>query len=510
LTAHTSGSPSYARACSPVWVPSPRRALARVRALHGGARVTAASLAVLLAGAIALRVWLMLDYGPAFVGFGDSHEYVTAAMLGVFHDVQKPAGYPIFLSLLHALSDSLSFTILIQHALGVATGVLLFGALRHSGAPAWLGLFPAAVAFFGGTGLLLEHSLLGDPLFAFLQALGLYATVRALGEHGVRWAVLAGLAIGASFWVKTVGLSSAALVPCVLALAGRGARRRAPATAAFVAALALILGYVPVQGLVSGYSGYERQDAWNLYGRVATFVNCSHLRAPAGTRFLCPSEPPAQRQSESYYQYASTAPAVRRFGGPARAPARANTALERFSLAAIAQQPLAYVGAIARSLGFYIDPRAGEGYTPQSIREALLEAKGVRSIEPSLSAYYPDARGYLGSASATAPLDFYERNTRIQGALLVAMLIAALAGAPLLRARTRAACLLFTLTALCSVALAAAGNSYDARYGYPAFAPLAAGAALGAWAIARALRRAGGPRCTAVRGAWAHGTARLR
>jgi hypothetical protein len=51
---------------------------------------------VLLAGAIAVRTWLMLDYGPAFLGFGDSHEYVTAATLGVFHDVQKPAGYPIF------------------------------------------------------------------------------------------------------------------------------------------------------------------------------------------------------------------------------------------------------------------------------------------------------------------------------------------------------------------------------------------------------------------------------
>jgi hypothetical protein len=49
--------------------------------------------------------------------------YVTAAPLGVFHDAQRPAGYPIFLRLVHLFSESLSFTILVQHALGVATGL---------------------------------------------------------------------------------------------------------------------------------------------------------------------------------------------------------------------------------------------------------------------------------------------------------------------------------------------------------------------------------------------------
>ncbi len=165
-------------------------------------------LGALLAGAIAARAWLMLDYSPAFVGFGDSHEYVSAAALGVFRDVQKPAGYPIFLGLLHLFSNQLTFTILVQHLLGVATGLLLFGAVRRTGAPAWLGLLPAAVVLFAGTGLLLEHSLLADPLFALLQAVGVYAAVRALNDPRPRWALFAGLAIGASFWVKTVGLSA--------------------------------------------------------------------------------------------------------------------------------------------------------------------------------------------------------------------------------------------------------------------------------------------------------------
>ncbi|HEV2974221.1 MAG TPA: hypothetical protein VGX69_04405 [Solirubrobacteraceae bacterium] len=464
-------------------------------ALDRGTRIAAVGLATLVAGAIAVRVWLIVGYGPAFVGFGDSHEYITAARLGVFHDVQKPAGYPIFLALLHALSDRLTFTIVVQHALGVATGLLLCAAVRRTGAPPWLGFAPAAIAFFGGTGLLLEHSLLADPLFAFLQAFGVYAAVRAMSNAGLRWALVAGIATGASFWVKTVGLSSVVLVPCVLLAGGTGLRaglRRAAAAAATAAVL--VLGYAAVQAQVTGYFGYERQGAWNLYGRVATFVDCARFTPPAGTRFLCPREPVARRASQSFYQYARAAPAVERFGGPADAPASANALLQRFSVAAIVDEPLAYVGAVAHSLTLYVSPRASEGYTPASVREALLEAKGSRSIEPALSAYYPHSRGYVGSASAAGALDAYERHTRIQGAPLIAMLLVALIGAPLLPDRARAAALLFTLTAIGSVVLAAAGNSYDARYGYPAFAPLAAGAALGAWGLARRLRLARGPR----------------
>ncbi|MGO9319690.1 MAG: glycosyltransferase family 39 protein [Solirubrobacteraceae bacterium] len=452
-----------------------------------------AGIGVLAAGAIAVRAWLMLDYGPAFLGFGDSHEYVTAATLGVFHDVQKPAGYPIFLALLHLLSDRLTLTILVQHALGVATGLLLYASVRRAGAPAWLGLLPAAIVFFGGTGLLLEHSLLADPLFAFLQAVGVYAAIRALGEPRLRWALVAGLAIGASFWVKTVGLSSAVLVPPLLLACAPGSARRRLASAAGCASvlIVVIVGYVAVQALVTGYVGYQRQSAWNLYGRVATFVDCSRFTPPAGTRFLCPAEPPAHRRSESYFQYARAAPAVRRFGGPAHAPGYANALLQRFSVAAIEHEPIAYATAILRGLTFYVSPRFGEGYTPESIREALLERKGTRSIQPAIAAYYPHDRGYEGSTGALRSLASYESHTRVQGALLIALLAAAVIGTPLLRARARSAAILLTLTAILSVIVAEAGNGYDARYGYPAFGPLAAGAALGAWGLAARLKRRG-------------------
>jgi len=463
----------------------------RWRGLDRGARVALVGLTGLLAGAIAVRAWLVLAYGPAFLGFGDSHEYLNAAAHGAFSDVQKPAGYPIFLQAAHLVSAGLTSTILLQHVLGIATGLLLYESVRRAGGPAWLGLLPAAVVFFGGTGLFLEHSLLADDLFAFLQALGVYAAVRALGVAGVRWGLLAGFSVGISFWVKTVGLSSVLLVPAVLLLGARGTvgRRLLRAGAAAAAALAMVFAYAALQAQVTGYWGYERQSAWNLYGRVATFVDCATFTPPPGARFLCPEEPPARRQSEGYYQYARAAPAVRAFGGPAHAPAYADSMLQRFSLAAVDHQPIAYAGAVAHGLTFFLWPRLGEGYTPDSMREALLDPGGVRSIQPALSSYYPRDRGYVGGASAARLLGSYDSLTRVEGLPLILLLLAAVLGAPLLGGGVRPAAILFTLTAILSVTAAVAGNSYDARYAYPALGPLAAGAALGAWGIGTRLRQ---------------------
>jgi hypothetical protein len=337
----------------------------------------------------------------------------------------------------------------------------------------------------------LEHSLLSDPLFAFAQAVGLYAAVRALRDPALRWPMLAGVAIGASFWIKTVGLASAALVPPLLWIGAQGARRHRlrNAAVAAAAALAITVSYLPVQALITGRWGYVTQNGWNLYGRVATFVDCSKFTPPKETRFLCPIEPTGRRQSQAVFEYGRSSPAVRRFGEPEHSSAYANTLLKRFSVAAIEHEPLAYVGAVLHGLTFYVSARAGENYTPQSLRAELLNPQGVKHIQPILSRYYPHQRGFSGSASAARALADYEGPTRIQGALLVVLLVAAIVGAPMLRGTARWSAVLFTLTAIASATLAVAGNGYDVRYAYPEFGPLAAGAALGAWGIAARVRR---------------------
>jgi Dolichyl-phosphate-mannose-protein mannosyltransferase len=459
----------------------------RWNALDRGGRIAFAGISLLLAAGIVLRVWFMLGYRPAFLGFPDSHEYVSAATLNIFRDAQHPAGYPLFLRLVHHLSDRLSFTILVQHVLGLASGFLLYRSVCLTGAPRWLGLVPAAVVLFAGTGLFLEQSLLADSLFAFLQALGVYAAMRSLNAPSSRWPLLAGLAIGLSFWVRTVALSSAVLVPLLLLLDGDRRRRRLSAASAAGAVIAMVLVYVLAQAAFTGYWGYERQSSWDLYARVATFVDCSHFTPPRGTRFLCPSQPVGQRLPQNYYQYAPSAPAVVRFGGPSRAPAGANSLLQKFDIAAIEHEPIAYAKAVVRGLGFYVFPREGEGYTPSSLDSELLNPAGERAIEPAITAFYAHSSGYRSHAGAVGALTAYERDTRIEGPLLILLLACAIVGTPLLSGRVRSGAALFTLTALLSIALAVATNSYDARYAYPTFGPLAAGAALGAWGIASLL-----------------------
>jgi hypothetical protein len=446
---------------------------------------------VLIAGAIAVRAWLIVGYSQAFLGFSDSGLYVLTAENELFAGPghyaldQKPVGYPIFLRLIHAFSSDLSVTILVQHILAIATGVLLYKAVRRTAAPPYLGLFPAAIVFFGGTGLFLEHTLLGEVPFAFAQAVGVYAAIRALSEPGLRWPLLAGVAIGVSFLIKPVGLASALLVPPLLLLAVPGSRRRRlrSATSTALAIIAVVFAYVTAQGLAAGYWGYLRGDGLNLYARAATFADCSQFTPPKGTRMLCPTEPLGHRMSQNGFEYSESSPARRFFTPP---PGRWNARLRRFSVAAIEQEPIAYLKAIMHGLPFYITNRAGEGYTPEQLREALLTVTGFPRI---IESYYPQYRAYTSLSGSISALVFYEEHTRVQGALLVLVLLVAIVGAPLLRGRQRWGAILFTLTAIFSAILAVAGNSYDARYAYPAFGPLAAGAALGAWGIASRFER---------------------
>jgi hypothetical protein len=449
------------------------------------AKAAFAGISALVAGAVAVRLWLMAAYNPGFLGFADSSVYALATYWGGFGDIQHPAGYSLFLYILHSLSRELWVTVAVQHITGIAAGLLLYKAVGRTGAPPWLGLLPAAVVFFGGTGLLLEHSLLADPLLSFLQAVIIYMAIRALYDPGFRWPLLAGIVIGLSVWVKIAAISNAILIPIVLICAtqGRVARRLLRAAIALTAVAGMIVIYVAAQYDATGYLGYVQQGPWALYGRVTTFVDCSKFTPPPGTRFLCPPEPIGHRAGQGYYEFAATAPAVKRFGPSYFPTPRAGGLLKAFSVAAIEHEPIAYAKAIAGSLGRYVFPREGEGDTPQSLRVQLLTPVTGYPNKLIFKTLYSDPPYHAGSASETRPLAQYESYTRVQGPLLIFLLAAAIGGLICLTARTRWAAAIFTLTALASITFAVAGDGYDARYAYPTFGPLAAGAALGAWGI---------------------------
>ena len=126
----------------------------------------------LLAAGAALRVYAMVAYSPAVVSAQahDGAAYVGAARRGFATGNYEPAGYPAFLRVVHAVRSELAFTISVQHAMGLATGVLLFLIVRRLGAPGWVGLAPAAVVWLGGDQVFLEHAPMSEALFTPLLA----------------------------------------------------------------------------------------------------------------------------------------------------------------------------------------------------------------------------------------------------------------------------------------------------------------------------------------------------
>jgi dolichyl-phosphate-mannose-protein mannosyltransferase len=447
---------------------------------------------VLLAAAIALRVWLTWAYRPALLGFGDSYAYLLSAARDLFLDPQRPAGYPLFLRLVHEFSDKLTVTIAVQHALGLASGVLLYRAVRRVAGPPWLGLIPAAVVFFGGTELFVEHALLSEALFVFLQSLGLYMAVRALDSRRLAWPLLAGLVLGLSVAVRTVALSSAVLLPCWLAFAASGtvSRRLRSAGVALLGAAAMVGGYIGVQADSTGYTGLTRAGIWDVYSSVATIADCSKFTPPKGTEFLCPPYARPGLQSADYFEFDPSSPAVHRFGLPKDASAKANETLTRFTKAVILHQPLDLLSEWWRRMGSYVtSAQAGLGLTPELLRTSLMDRTEETAVQAAVALQYPHSLGFTRHEGAIDALTTYERHTRVDGPLIVVLLALTFAAPFLLRGRERAAAVLFGLTALLSISLAVAAHEYDARFTVPTFGPLAASAALGGWGLVARIRR---------------------
>jgi hypothetical protein len=143
----------------------------RIRAAARRPEMIALGLIVLLG--LALRLYFIEQWRPALIGFPDTTIYVQDARTGIFNDPLHIGGYSEFLRLMHEIRPHLSFVILLQHLMGLASGLLLFGAVRRAGLPAGLGLVPAAVVILGGSELFIEHAALSEALFIFLIDLSL-------------------------------------------------------------------------------------------------------------------------------------------------------------------------------------------------------------------------------------------------------------------------------------------------------------------------------------------------
>jgi dolichyl-phosphate-mannose-protein mannosyltransferase len=447
-----------------------------------------------LAAAIAVRILVMLAFRPVIWFGGDSASYLATG-LRLVPDPSRVGGYGFLLWLLRPLHSFVAVAA-VQHAMGLAIGVLIYLLARRYGLPGWAATLATLPVFFDAYQLQLEQDMVPDISFAFLAVLALYLLLR--WPRSVPAAAGAALALGvtAIFWPVGLALLAVVLVVLALRLLKALLRRQAGGTGRFggggwlggagvlpaVMALAgaLACGAVPVLGYAAWFDVHEHQftltrsDGVFLWSRTMSFADCAVIRPPADELALCP--PPGSRIASSLYIWDSNSPLLRMPGG--RFSARTNSLALNFALRAIVAQPGGYATAVGHDLllSFYwnrpVHPDAGIVDRYQ-FADASTAWVSTSLREPGGGTVAGDQAAYAGQASPTRAvkpfaswLVTYQKWVYLRGTLLGAILLGGL-GVLLVRRRLNLAGLpwVFAVTILVVPPLTA---DFDLRYLVPA------------------------------------------
>jgi hypothetical protein len=463
-------------------------------------------LAILLLVGVALRFALWLEYRPAIMNNADSYAYLQTAAGELFTDPSRPAGYPMFMRVLHFISDDLDFTILFQHlVLGVGAALLLYASVIRIGAPRWAALIAAASVLLSLDQIQFEHTLLSESLFTFALALAFYAAVRALdsprtllGPVTTRHAsiVAAGLTLGLGAWVRAVGVPLLAFVALwfVFALPGRWWTRLGRGALAGGAGATVLILYFSLNSSATGHFGLTQTTGWALYGRTAPIADCSQFTPPAGTAKLCEGTPTEARFGPDFYTWDMKSPAHRLFGGP---PA-ADDSLGAFAREVVTHQPKDYAWVAFRDWARYFVPGLNDeqihivnyDFLDIDRRERRVE----RDVEAQTQVYYPGETQTVGGGLTV--LTDLQQLLRVHPLLMLEAVALAGIGIWLARGRVRAGLVLLLGGPLVALAIASATVSYNARYVIPLEGLLIASGAVGLWLIVDRLRERRGAMST--------------
>ena len=451
--------------------------------------------ALVLAGAL-LRLWLMLEWRPAFLGYPDSYGYISnSEPRGYFHDGLRSIGYPLFLAAGRQLSSSLSATVLLQHLLGIGAALCAYAAARALGVRRWPALLPAAVLLLHGSSIWFEHSILTEAVFPFvvcaaLAAAALAARADRSARRRAALAALAGALLAFGVAVRPVLLPCVPLVAAWLALAAPGPirPRLAPAGALLGTAAALVLANLVWAESETGRFTFARDDYKALYGRVAPFADCDRFTPPAGTERFCPVSPRAVRHHPGWWVFDQRSPLAQvREEGRRTRPADAHELVGAFSRAAIRAQPGDYLEAVGRDLVRLADPDGTPGRYPPRLtgRTSGGRAAQEASVELVARMYSSDGirRGELGG------LEAYERATRLDGVPWLVLLLLGLCGPLALRGAERRAAAMAAAVAVVLTVTPIAIHAYDWRFQLVALGPLSIAAAFGLGAVSPWARR---------------------
>ncbi|MEV5322735.1 hypothetical protein AB0K67_01200 [Nonomuraea sp. NPDC052634] len=372
--------------------------------------------AVLLALAAALRVVTMLGYRPATLYWYDSFTYLDMAVHPAPSASFHPIGYSLLLRALLPF-HSVELIVAVQHAMGLATGLLLYAVLRRRSVPGWAAAAATVPLLFDASFLRLETGILSDTQFIFLIVAAL-AVLMWSPEVSVRAAACAGLLFAAAALTRTIALPLLLLVVLVLAVRRVGWRP--------LGALALA-GALPLTGYAAWYAQHHGRfaisgaDGVALWARTMTFADCARIQPPPHLARLCPNGTELDAASE--YVWAPQA-SLNLLPGDRFTH---NDLAREFAVRAILAQPLDYLRDVAR------DTAIAFSWTPIPHPERTTPAFGFGKGHWELPAqplidkvkreYDPDIRG-LSSVSPYADfLIAYQYVAYLRGPFLAAILL---------------------------------------------------------------------------------------
>jgi hypothetical protein len=297
-------------------------------------------IALLLLG-LGARVLVMIAYRPAIL-YIDSLASYLYPLPTLDPTGQDPIGYDILLLNPLLAAGHLATVAAIQHVFGLGMAVAGYALLVYRGA----GRLPAALAvvpvLFDAYQWQIEHNIMAESLF---EALLVAALVTLAWRRPGRSAVIAaGLLLGIAVTVRQAGEPLVLPLVAYPLLAGGAWRNRLRCAALALASFAVpVAAYATYYHSFTGHYAISQVGGGSLYGRVATFADCTGARIPANEQILCPQTPRAQRLGPDYWAHDAKSPyfALRDQVGSA-----SDRLARDFSMRIIRHQPLDFLASV--------------------------------------------------------------------------------------------------------------------------------------------------------------------
>jgi hypothetical protein len=451
----------------------------------------------LLGLGVLLRVLVCVAYRPAIFYIDSMATYVPAVKT-LDPTGQNPIGY-VFLLLKPVLAvGDFTAVAVVQHLLGVGMALVTYALLVHKGAWRWLAAVATTPILLDAYQLQIEHNIMSDPLFQamLVAALALLAWPRRPGWPAV---AAAGLLLGAAVSVRTVG--QVLVVPAVLYLLLVGGTWRARAALAGLVAVCFalpVVGYATYHYVWSDRDGQGRFSVSSsngnaLYGRVATFADCTGLDLPAYERPLCPTQPAGQRLGPDWWAHDPASPAAALYADPPAGMA-ADQVFSDFAWRIIRHQPVDFVQAVlsdaVRVFAWQRTDGPNHGYPPVA-RWHFQEDFPIFEPIATTDTVAQVSREYGGGDPAVvAPLAKGLRWYQLHGGytpgpvVALAVLLALAGAVAARRSPARAAAVLY-LASGALILLASAAFEFSWRYQLPGYVVLPAAGVLGVVALTR-------------------------